>query len=111
MVLRRVGVLSVGKVMGALYALLGLIIGAIYALFAILIGLIGASTASNSGDALIGGAGGVVFGVLSIILFPIFYGILGFIGGIISAFLYNIIARAVGGVELEMDQRGGGRVS
>lgn len=111
MVLRRVGVLSVGKVMGAIYALFGLIIGAIYALIAIVIGLIGATTASNSGDALLGGAGGVVFGILSIILFPIFYGILGFIGGLISGFLYNIIARVVGGVELELDQRGAGRVS
>lgn len=111
MVVRRVGVLSVGKVLGALYAFFGLIIGAIYALIAIVVGLIGASTASNSGDALIGGAGGVVFGILSIILFPIFYGILGFIGGLISGFLYNIIARIVGGIELELDQRGAGRVS
>jgi hypothetical protein len=55
-------VLSVGKVLGALYALFSLIIGAIYALIAIVIGLIGASTATNSGDKLIGGAGGVVFG-------------------------------------------------
>ncbi len=111
MVVRRVGVLSLEKVLGALYALLGLIIGAIYALFAIGIGLIGASTAQESGDALAGGAFGVLFGVGSIIFFPIFYGTIGFIGGIISAFLYNIIAGAVGGIELEMDQRGGGRVS
>lgn len=111
MVLRKIGVLSCGKVLGALYALLGLIIGAIYALFAVLIGLIGAATAVDSSDALMGGAGGVIFGVFSIILFPIFYGIIGFIGGIISAFLYNLVARYVGGIELEIDQRGAGRVS
>lgn len=107
MVVRRVGVLSVGKVLGGLYALLGLVIGAFYALFALLFAVIGASTASSSGDALIGGAGGVVFGILSIVLFPLFYGLLGFIGGILSAFLYNLIARFVGGIELDMEQRTG----
>lgn len=110
MVVRRIGVLSAGKVLGALYALLGLIIGLFYALFALLFALIGVAGAANSQDALIGGAGGVIFGVLSVVLFPLFYGILGFIGGILSAFLYNLIARFVGGIELDVQQRTG-RVS
>jgi hypothetical protein len=104
MTLRRIGVLSCGKVLGALYALLGLIIGGIYALFALLFAVIGVSTAQESGDALAGGAFGVLFGVGSIILFPIIYGLLGFVGGLISALLYNLIARFVGGIELELDQ-------
>jgi len=87
MTLKRIGVLSCGKVLGALYALLGLIIGGIYALFALLFAVIGGSTAQESGDALAGGAFGVLFGVGSIILFPIIYGLLGFVGGLISALL------------------------
>ena len=39
MVVKRIGNLSLGKVMGAVYALLGLVIGAIYALFALLFGV------------------------------------------------------------------------
>lgn len=105
MTLRRIGVLSCGKVLGTLYALLGLIIGGIYALFALLFAVIGVSTAQESGDAFAGGAIGVLFGVGSIIFFPIIYGLLGFVGGLISAFLYNLISRFVGGIELELEQR------
>lgn len=105
MVLRRVGVLSCGKVLGALYALLGLIIGGIYALLALLFAVIGVSTAQETGDALAGGVFGVLFGVGAIILFPILYGVLGFVGGVIAAFLYNLISRFVGGIELDLEQR------
>jgi hypothetical protein len=38
----------------------------------------------------------------SIILFPLFYGILGFIGGLIMAGLYNLLAGFVGGIEVEL---------
>jgi hypothetical protein len=43
----------------------------------------------------------------AVIFLPIFYGIIGFVGGLISALLYNLIARLVGGIELEVEQRGG----
>ena len=45
---------------------------------------------------------GAFFGVGSIILFPIAYGIMGFIGGLITAVLYNILAGFVGGIEMEL---------
>ena len=32
----------------------------------------------------------------------------GFVGGLITALLYNVIARFVGGVELDLEQRSGG---
>ncbi len=57
----------------------------------------------------VGGLLGVPFvgaglGVLVIIILPIYFGIIGFIFGAIGAFLYNLIAGKVGGVELEFDQ-------
>ena len=45
---------------------------------------------------------GAFFGVGSIILFPIVYGIMGFIGGLITAVLYNLLAGFVGGIEMEL---------
>jgi hypothetical protein len=45
---------------------------------------------------------GALFGVGSILLLPLFYGALGFIGGAISAFVYNLVAGVVGGIELEV---------
>jgi len=34
---------------------------------------------------------------------PFIYAIMGFVGGIVSAFVYNLIARWVGGVEVEVE--------
>jgi len=93
MILKRVGVLSVGKIMGAIYVVLGLLIGGIVSLFAVL----GASFGGR--EAL----PGIVGGVAAIVLLPIFYGILGFLGGIITAALYNVAARLLGGIELEFE--------
>ena len=94
-VVRRFGVLSVAKIMGVLYALIGLIVGAFISLFA----LVGAAfLSSNSG---MGGGASVLFGVGAIILLPILYGILGFVGGVITAALYNLLAGMIGGIEIE----------
>lgn len=98
MEVRRVGVLSVGKVMGVLYALLGLIIGAFFALFSLLGAAAGLANSETSGAVF-----GLLSGVGSIILLPLFYGILGFVFGLISALLYNVVARLIGGVELELE--------
>jgi hypothetical protein len=91
--IRSVGIFSVAKMMGALYAMLGLIVGGLFALV------------SLAGVQVEGGGPMVAFGVFSLILFPLMYGILGFIGGLIMAFLYNIVASMVGGIELELGPR------
>jgi len=98
MVLKRIGVLSCGKVSGFVYAILGLIIGTFVTLFALLGAAIGAA-ASGSDEAWIG----ALFGVGAIIIFPIFYGVLGFIMGIISAAIYNLVAGFAGGLEIELE--------
>lgn len=93
MVVRRVGVFSLAKVSGALYALLGLLIGACITLFS----LVGSAMVPK--DA---GFGGMIFGAAAIIVVPIFYGVLGFIMSAIMGALYNLIAGWVGGVEIDV---------
>ena len=100
MVVRKIWVLSAGKITGALYALLGLIFGAIFALFSLLGAAVGVAS-SQSPDALVG----LLFGVGSVIFLPIFYGVLGFIFGLLKALLYNLVARFVGGIEVEVEPR------
>ena len=39
-----------------------------------------------------------------IILLPVFYGIMGFVFGIIGAALYNLVARWIGGFEVEIEE-------
>ncbi len=93
-----IGVLSLAKMMAVLYAFIGLFFGAIMSLVALL-GVAGSAAAGGDSG---GGLMGMLFGVGAIIIFPIFYGCLGFVGGLIMAPLYNLVAKIVGGIELEL---------
>src|SRR5215208_5839918 len=96
--IRKLGVGSVAKVLGLLYALIGLIIGLFVAL-ASLLGVLGAAANSNLGPAELGmGIGG---GIVGIIVLPILYGIAGVLSGLIVALLYNLVASLVGGIKFE----------
>lgn len=95
--LKRIGVFSLAKVLGVLYAALGLIFGLFFSLFGLAFG----SMMSQYGES--GGMFGAMFGVGAIIFLPIFYGVLGFIGGALTAWIYNMIAGATGGIEVEFE--------
>lgn len=100
MVVKHVGPLSVGKICFAMYALIGLLAGLFIASFGF---LWSSRVASSSPDntwpfAMLGS----FMGIGAIILFPIFYGVIGFIGGVILAAFYNVVARMMGGIEVEI---------
>ena len=80
--------------MGVLYACMGLL----FAPFFLLFGLLG-SMAGQRNSPFAG-----IVGVVAIFL-PFFYGALGFIGGAIGALLYNLVAKWVGGFEVEVELR------
>ena len=44
-------------------------------------------------------------GFWALLIFPVLYGIIGFIAGAIGALLYNLVAKSVGGLELEFDKK------
>lgn len=96
MIIKSMGVLSVGKFSGAMGAILGLLVGGIFSLFSVL----GAAFGMANGQS---GAAGMLFGVGAVIIAPIFYGLFGFLYGIVAAFFYNIIASMIGGVEIELE--------
>ena len=100
MIVRRIGVLSCAKVLGALYAALGLIFGAIITLMSLMGAAMGAALSDGSGV----GAGlfGMLLGVGAIIALPIFYGLLGFISGALMAWFYNLAAKFTGGIALDL---------
>jgi hypothetical protein len=102
MTIKRFGVFSVAKMYGLLAFVFGLIIGVIYGLIFILMGASMASLAPRE-EATIGGLSTVAIGVVMMIGIPIFYGVLGFIGGIIGALIYNATAGIVGGVKFELE--------
>ena len=100
--INKMGVLSVAKIQGLIGLVLGLLIGLIYGLFIIAYSLLGAGMVGGDAALAVGG-GGIVLGIVAIIFFPIFYGIIGFIGGAIGAAIYNVFARVVGGIEMETE--------
>ena len=85
---KKIGVLSLAKLLGLLYAIFGLIIGALFAVLP-LFGL-------NVDET------GLFFGARSIIIFPILYSVMGLVGGLITAFFYNLVAKWIGGLEVEI---------
>ena len=103
MTIRRFSVFSVAKVQALLGFVIGLIIGVIYGVFIMLFGAAMLSMAPNGEQAIGGGVGAIVAGVVVMIAVPVFYGILGFVGGVIGALVYNVAAGVVGGVRFELE--------
>jgi hypothetical protein len=102
MVLKSVGVLSVAKVFAILYGVFGLIVGAVVSLIAFL-GAVGSAMGANGPEGAAGMVFGLIFGAGGIIVLPIVYAAMGFVGGLIGAWLYNVVAGMVGGVELRLE--------
>ena len=43
-------------------------------------------------------------GLIFCIIFPVLYIVIGFIGGIVGAFIYNLSASWIGGIEIEFEE-------
>jgi hypothetical protein len=94
MVINRIGAISLAKISATLYAIIGLIVGALFSLAAM-----AGALASGDDNA---GLFGAMFGVGAVVLFPLIYGCMGFVASLIGAWLYNLLAGMVGGVELDV---------
>jgi len=93
--IKSVGVLSVAKVMGAIHAVLGLL----FLPFALLITLIASMAPQQNGHNPFGPFMGIAFASFA----PVFYGVIGFVFGAIGAFLYNLMAKWLGGIEVRLE--------
>jgi hypothetical protein len=98
MVIKRVSPLSIAKISFVLYAVIGFIVGGIFALFGAAMG----SLASLGGEQRMSMFPAAFFGVGAVIILPIVYGVMAAIFSAIGAFIYNIVAGWVGGIEIEV---------
>ena len=94
---KRFGILSVAKIQSAVMGAMGLFIGLIYAVILTVTGIIAVIGGTKAGIMMIVGA------VAAVVLVPIFYAVIGFVFGALSAWVYNIVAGRVGGIELELE--------
>lgn len=101
MIIRRVGVLSVAKISAIIAAVIGLLIGILIFLASLAGPMSSPDSMAGSNDAGMAWMSGL--GALAIVVFPIMYGVVGFIGGAIQGFVYNIAAKFVGGVRIETE--------
>lgn len=82
--LKRLGVVQTGKILAILYAFIGLI----------MIPFILLGTLANSKGFIT---------ILPMIVMIILYPVMGFVGGIIMAALYNLVAKWVGGLRFTLE--------
>lgn len=87
--IKRFAPLQLGKILGLMYAALGLLFSPFFLLMIVF------EAAAPSGIP-------TLIGVGLAIAAPIFYGLAGFIGGVFSAWLYNMTVRFTGGMEIEI---------
>lgn len=96
--LKKIGVFSLAKIEAVLGAVIGFIVGIIWALIArVFMGFAEMARAPVSREF------GMFFGVAAIVILPLLYAVIGFIGGAIVAFLYNVISGWIGGIEVELE--------
>lgn len=93
MVIKRIRPMSVAKITGTLYAVMGLVVGAFFSLLAA--GGFGPNDSDFSGF-------GMVLGTGAVVAFPILYGCIGFVATLIAVWLYNVMAGLVGGIEIDV---------
>jgi hypothetical protein len=88
---KSIGVFSTAKLMGLCYFAFGLLVSPFFLLMGFLQQLTGARETL-----------GAIAGVAMAVIIPFCYAILGFIGGAVGAFLYNLFANWVGGIQVEL---------
>jgi hypothetical protein len=96
--IKHLGVFSVAKVSGVLYLIIGLIAG----LFVALISFLNLAAPAGAGMAAAGFEGVAI--LIMVFFIAVFYGVLGFVFGGLFAWLYNLIAGWIGGIEMEFGE-------
>jgi len=96
--LSRIGVVSAGITLAALYAVMGVIYALIYAA---ILAVFGAALGASGGSSIGLAAMGIGF-VIILVAMPIVFAVIGFIGGALMALVYNFVAKYTGGITFEV---------
>jgi hypothetical protein len=99
--LKRIAPLQAGKMLAAFYGLFSLI----FVPFILVFMAVGSFAARSQGGANVPPMP-LMFGMGLgfMIMMPVLYTLLGFVFGVIGAWLYNLLARWIGGFEVEFEQ-------
>ena len=89
----EIDIFSLGKVVAAVYAAIGLVSWLFVPLFLLIPMNGGGEEAFAKGIML-----------LFLLVAPLVYAVFGFIGGLVAGFIYNIMARSAGGLRITLRQ-------
>ena len=95
MIVKRIGPMSLARISGILYALVGFMIGCVFSIVSVTGGL-----RQQAEDP----TGAAIFGAAAVFVLPIVYGFLGFISSLLGAAIYNALAGFIGGIEIEIGE-------
>jgi hypothetical protein len=91
--IKRIAPLQAGKMLGILYGILGLLVIPIFLVMSAV------ATQMPAPQRV----GILAFGLGFAVAAPFFYGAMGFVFGALGALVYNVIAKWIGGIEVEVE--------
>jgi hypothetical protein len=91
--IRRIAPLQLGKIMALTYGIMGLI----FCPFFLLMTVFATHLPNNQR------VGIMALGTGFALFMPVLYAVMGFVFGVVGAFIYNVIAKWVGGIEVEVE--------
>jgi len=94
---KRIGPLSVMRISAIVYGVLGLLEGVVIGIFLF------AAPKAGPDSSIPPRVFGPVFSVLAIVLLPILFAVIGAIPGGLSAGIYNMAAKYVGGIQVDVE--------
>jgi hypothetical protein len=98
-VIRRFDVLSVMKLAGVIYGVIGLILGFFFAIAAVF----GLFASQGQAGQPFSGPTGVVVAIVFAVIFPVAYGIMGALAAGLMSAIYNITSKRFGGIRVDVD--------
>lgn len=91
--IKRFEPLQLGKMLGILYGIMGLLIMPVFLLMSVVSRQLPPEQR----------AGMMMFGVGFALAAPVIYAVMGFIFGALGALIYNLVAKWIGGIEVEVE--------
>jgi hypothetical protein len=95
--LKRIAPVKFGMILGIIYGLFSLVI-----IPFVLLGFVAAAFAPAQGNAMAQGIGAGI-GLIFCIFLPVLYAAMGCLLGMLMAWLYNVVAGWIGGIEFEVE--------
>jgi hypothetical protein len=99
LVVHKVGISSLGKLVGVWAAILGLVVGVIGSVVSVV------SVFENNNYSVLGGIGVALLVVLGwVIVYPVVMFVVGWVQGAIVAIVFNVVVAGSGGLTLDVEE-------